>query len=152
MPKGEIHLKNKAKSEKQIEKEMFEKIYIKLDKYEVPEFSKKLHGYNKAEVDIYLNALVDAYNKMHDDYQALEAELSEHRQNRAAIADALIEAKITAAEIMNGVKAPIHENTPEPVVLDGVVLSEETLSVDELKPFPTDFEKMLADIKSGNGG
>ena len=146
-------MKSKAKSEKQLEKELFNKIYTKLDKYEVPEFSQKLHGYNKAEVDIYLNALVDAYNKMYDDYQALEAELSEHRQNRAAVADALIEAKITAAEIMSGVSSSVRENTSEKIVLDGVVLSEETLPADEGKLFdPPDFQELLARFNTGNGG
>ena len=145
-------MKSKAKSEKQLEKELFNEIYTKLDKYEVPEFSTKLRGYEKAEVDKYLNALVDAYNKMFDDYQILETEVNEHRQNRVAVADTLIEAKIIAAEIMSDVKAPMRESTLEPVVLNGVVLSEETLPADEVKPFSTDFEKLLADIKSESEG
>ena len=49
-----------------------EKMRQKFDFYEVPEFEKRLIGYDAKEVDQYLNALVDAYVELHKLYSLLE--------------------------------------------------------------------------------
>ena len=50
----------------------------KFDLYEVPAFGKKLRGYDAGEVDQYLNALVDAYTRLHKLYLQLEKEVAAH--------------------------------------------------------------------------
>ena len=69
----------------------------KFDLYEVPEFEKKFRGYDTEEVDKYLNALVDAYEKMYNECEALRKEADEYRLHKDRIAKVLIKAEIAAS-------------------------------------------------------
>lgn len=95
------------------DKELLNDMYIKFDQYEVPEFAVKLRGYDRTEVDHYLNALVDAYNQMYEEHETLKAELDEYRRKKDAIAEALIEAKITAGGIINEARGQNKDIAPD---------------------------------------
>lgn len=105
-------MKDKEKWEKEQEKQQITEMYIKFDQNEVPEFQIRLRGYDRSEVDKYLNTLVDAYNEIYECYQTLKAELDGYRQNKDVIFDALVEAKITAAKIINEAKDQAYKIAP----------------------------------------
>ena len=59
----------------------------KFDLYEVPVFEKKWKRYDAAEVDTYLSMLVDAYNEMYLEYEALKATVDEYLRVKEKLAD-----------------------------------------------------------------
>jgi len=57
-----------------------EQMQQKFDFYEVPEFDKAFRGYDTGAVDVYLNALVDAYTEMYKLYIAMKDREAAHGQ------------------------------------------------------------------------
>ncbi len=118
-----------------------QEIYVKFDKHEVPEFAKEFRGYSKDEVDDYLEKLVDAYSKMYDDFMEQAEELDRLRAYKNQIADAILEAKITAEEIINKAQSDSYELIPKLEVV-------ETFT-GEVEP-DADFERLMSLIASGD--
>ena len=77
---------SESKKEK---KNLREKMYRKFSFYEVPEFEKRIRGYDTEAVDHYLEALVDAYTTMYREYEALQKTADEYGQFKAKVADVL---------------------------------------------------------------
>ena len=127
--------KKDKKQEKQIKNEMLEKF----DVHKVPEFLLRFRGYDRNEVNNYLNFLVDAYLKLYDDYTILETEVNEYRENKTAIADLLIDAKAAANRVSFVAQDVIvlpKEKPPEPYSISSIEDLLAELGVDESdKPF-----------------
>ena len=127
--------RKEKRKKKQADNEMFEKF----DAHKVPEFLSKFRGYDRGEVNSYLNFLVDAYLKLYDDYTALEAEVNEYRENKTAIADLLIDAKAAADRVSYVAQDVIvlpKEQPPESHSIPSIEELLAELGVDEPdKPF-----------------
>ena len=109
-------MKRKNKQEKKQRKQLKNEMFEKFDAHKVPEFPSKFRGYDRDDVDRYLNFLVDAYLKLHSEYTSLETEVSEYREKKTAIADLLIDEKMAAGQV-SSVVYETHivpeENPPE---------------------------------------
>ena len=140
-------MKRKDKQKKkQAENEMHEKF----DAHKVPEFPSSFRGYDRDEVNNYLNFLVDAYLKLHDDHTALEEEVNEYRAKKTVLADLLIDTK-AAADRVSSVVQEVYvlpkEQSPESYSISSIEDLLAEIGVDEPdKPFSV--QHILA---GGNG-
>lgn len=92
------------KKQEKSDKQELTEIYEQLDACETPEFSIKMRGYDRVDVDRYLGKLVVAYNEMFENYQKLENELNEYKKKENIISTVLIEAQAVANEIIENAK------------------------------------------------
>ena len=118
------------------------------ERVKMVKFEDAKKGYNKEQVDSYIKTINDEYQKVLAEYQALEEEVEEAKNDTShndAIAAALINAEIAGKQIIANANLEAKRVTSEATREVGRITKKKTTVLNEVK----ELTKMLTAVLGG---